>query len=194
MANQLGKFFSWLTKISQPLCELLSPKQSWQWKQAQKQAFAKGKAELIVLNLYDLNASIKISADASSFGLRAVFFQKSNDIWKPVAYAFCFHDRDWETLCTDWGGGWTECFLSPHKFWWLLTFLGVKPSLHTRVLVHQLLRLCLLIPCDSVHFVFYHKVEGVYISSLIWCSSPRIPSPVKTSENVFCISCFNSTK
>ena len=90
MANQLGKFSPHLAEVSQPLRELLSPRQSWYWGPAQEQAFAKVKAELIhptVLTLYDPNACIKISADASSFGLGAVLLQQSSDEWKPVAYA-----------------------------------------------------------------------------------------------------------
>ena len=90
MANQLGKFSPQLAEVSQPLRELLSPRQSWQWGLAQDQAFAKVKAELVhptVLALYDADASTKISADASSCGLGAVLLQKSNEMWKPVAYA-----------------------------------------------------------------------------------------------------------
>ena len=40
-----------------------------------------------MLMLYDPNADVKISADASSLGLGAVLLQQSEDAWKPVAYA-----------------------------------------------------------------------------------------------------------
>ena len=57
---------------------------------AQEQAFSKVKAELAhptILTLYNPNASLKISADASSFGLGAVLLQESSEGWKPIAYA-----------------------------------------------------------------------------------------------------------
>ena len=90
MANQLGKFSPRLAELSQPLRELLSPRKSWQWGPAQEQAFSKVKAELAhptILTLYNPNANLKISADASSFGLGAVLLQESREGWKPVAYA-----------------------------------------------------------------------------------------------------------
>ena len=40
-----------------------------------------------ILALYDPKASIKVSADASSFGLGAVLLQESEAGWRPVAYA-----------------------------------------------------------------------------------------------------------
>ena len=39
------------------------------------------------LALYNPDAELKISADASSFGLGAVLFQREKDNWKNVAYA-----------------------------------------------------------------------------------------------------------
>ena len=39
------------------------------------------------LLLYDPGANVKISTDASSFGLGAVLLQQSEGSWKPVAYA-----------------------------------------------------------------------------------------------------------
>ena len=78
VANQLGKFSPRLAEISQPLKELLSPRHSLQWGLAQDLAFAKVKTELVhptVFALYDPDASTKISADASSYGLEAAFFR-----------------------------------------------------------------------------------------------------------------------
>jgi hypothetical protein len=72
------------------LRELLSTKRAWLWGPEQESAFNKVKDELvqpIVLALYDPKASIKVSADASSFGLGAVLLQESEAGCKPVAYA-----------------------------------------------------------------------------------------------------------
>lgn len=40
-----------------------------------------------MLTLYDPNKELKLSADASSYGLGAVLLQKEGEQWKPVAYA-----------------------------------------------------------------------------------------------------------
>ena len=72
MVNHLGKFSKNLAELSQPLRELLTKKNSWRWDSLQDQAFKQIKTELSVLALYDVNAHMKISADASSHGLGAV--------------------------------------------------------------------------------------------------------------------------
>ena len=90
MAYHLGKFSPHLAELSQPLRELLSKNSLWVWDDAQDKAFNLIKAELAkptVLALYDVNADLKISADASSYGLGAVLLQKNNQSWQPVVYA-----------------------------------------------------------------------------------------------------------
>ena len=90
MINQFGKFSNKLAELTEPLRQLLSKKNSWIWGHAQDQAFAKVKSELMkptVLALFDVNADLKVSADASSFGLGAVLLQNSNSRWQPVAFA-----------------------------------------------------------------------------------------------------------
>ena len=90
MVNQLGKFSPQISELTQPLRELLSTKRAWLWGPEQEQAFGRVKEELLkptTLALYNPQAELKISADASSFGLGAVLLQKENDNWKPVAYA-----------------------------------------------------------------------------------------------------------
>ena len=90
MVNQLGKFSPRVAEITQPLRELLSSKKAWIWDQPQEAAFEMIKKELsqpTVLALYNPLAATKVSADASSFGLGAVLFQKVEGAWKPVAYA-----------------------------------------------------------------------------------------------------------
>lgn len=90
MVNQLGKFTPNIAEMSQPLRELLSTKRAWVWGLQQERAFQQIKEELMkptTMLLYDPGANVKISADASSFGLGAVLFQQSEGSWKPVAYA-----------------------------------------------------------------------------------------------------------
>ena len=90
MINQFGKFSSKLAELTEPLRQLLSKKNSWSWGHPQDQAFAKVKLELMkptVLALFDINADLKVSADASCFGLGAVLLQNTNSCWQPVAFA-----------------------------------------------------------------------------------------------------------
>ena len=90
MVNQLGKFTPRLAELSQPLRQLLSTKQAWFWGPDQEDSFSHVKEELtrpVTLDLYDPQKAIKVSADASSYGLGAVLLQKSENVWKPVAFA-----------------------------------------------------------------------------------------------------------
>ena len=90
LVKQLGKFSSNISELSKPLRELLRLKRAWLWGPEQERAFACIKEELVkptILTLYDPNAEVKISADASSFGLGAVLLQRTEGEWKPVAYA-----------------------------------------------------------------------------------------------------------
>lgn len=90
MVNQLGKFIPGLAEKDKPLRDLLSKKNQWIWSCAQQKAFDQLKNDLTsppVLALYDPNKELKLSADASSFGLSAVLLQKEGEEWRPVAYA-----------------------------------------------------------------------------------------------------------
>jgi hypothetical protein len=90
MANQLGKFSSNLSDLTQPLRMLLSKRSSWLWSSHHSQAFDQVKRELTkptLLAMYSPEAETKISVDASSFGLGAVLLQKNGEAWKPIAYA-----------------------------------------------------------------------------------------------------------
>ena len=89
MVNQLGKFSAKIAKLSQPLRELLGSKRAWLWGRAQDSAFEAVKSEMAcptTLALYNQDAQMKISADASAYGLGAVLLQRQNEVWKPVAY------------------------------------------------------------------------------------------------------------
>ncbi len=90
MFNQLGRFLPNLTEKDKVLRDLLSKKNHWYWGTEQQAAFDQLKTELSstpVLALYNPNSALKISADASSFGLGTVLLQKSDARWSPVAYA-----------------------------------------------------------------------------------------------------------
>lgn len=90
MVNQLGKFIPGLAEKDKPLRDLLSKKNQWIWSSAQQNAFDQLKNDLTsppVLTLYDPNKELKLSADASSYGLGAVLLQKEGEQWRPVAYA-----------------------------------------------------------------------------------------------------------
>lgn len=90
MINQCGKFSPNLAELTQPLRALLSKNCKWHWSPAQADAYEAVKKEILkptVLALYNPTASMKISADASSFGLGAMLLQKQNTVWRPVAFA-----------------------------------------------------------------------------------------------------------
>ena len=68
---------------------LLTSKCSWTWGPDQQSPFSNIKSELLkptILTLYNPKIPCKVSADVSSFGLRAVLLQFSETLWKPVAY------------------------------------------------------------------------------------------------------------
>jgi len=69
----------------------LGCKNQWLQGETQQKAFAKQKIlnATLILALYDQRCPIKISADASSFGLGAILMQQhSNNQWKLV-YSIC---------------------------------------------------------------------------------------------------------
>lgn len=90
MVNHLGKFVPNLAEKDKALRDLLSKKNLWYWGPEQQKAFISLKQELAstpVLQLYDPNKELKISADASSYWLGSVLLQKCKGTWAPVAYA-----------------------------------------------------------------------------------------------------------
>ena len=92
MVNQLGKFTPNLTQLTQPLREHLGKNSTWVWGPSQSKAFSLVKDELskpTTQALYNPEAPTKVSANASSYSLRAVLMQKTELSWRPVAYASC---------------------------------------------------------------------------------------------------------
>ena len=90
MVNQLGKFSAKLADLTHPLRTILITKNTWMWGDAQDQAFKNVKEELLkptTLAHYNSTAETKVSADASMLGLGAVLLQRTEGLWRPVAFA-----------------------------------------------------------------------------------------------------------
>ncbi|RXN15795.1 Transposon Ty3-G Gag-Pol poly [Labeo rohita] len=127
MVNQLGKFIPCFAEKDRPLRDLLSKRNHWGWGEAQQEAFSELKRELSstpVLALYNPNKELKLSADASSYGLGAVLLQKEEEQWKPVAYASRslthteqrYAQVEKEALGLTWGCEMFKDFLIGHHF------------------------------------------------------------------------------
>lgn len=85
MTNQLSKFSPRLANMTKPLRDKDS---QWCWEEPQRRAFEDIRKEISqspVLALFDPSRPTTVSADASSFGLRAVLLQEQE--MRPVAYA-----------------------------------------------------------------------------------------------------------
>ena len=90
MFTFLTKFLPDMANISAPLRELLKADSHWTWEDAQERAFTQLKtlaSTAPCLSLFDLAKPVRISADASSYGLGAVLLQPVGSTWRPVAFA-----------------------------------------------------------------------------------------------------------
>ena len=86
MVTYLSKFSSNLSEFTRPLRDLLKEDAAWVWEAQQQQLFDQLKekmSSLPVLRLFDRDAPMVVSVDASPFGLGAALLQ--ND--QPVAFA-----------------------------------------------------------------------------------------------------------
>ena len=114
MAQQLSKFTPALSEASEPLCDLLSTKNTWMWTKVHEVAFENTKKELSkapVLAHYDIHKPTKLRTDGSRLnGISAILYQK-HDGWKPVAFASRYlsdieknyHTIEVEMLAVTWG-------------------------------------------------------------------------------------------
>ena len=89
MVNQFGKFSPHIAEITKPLRERLSSQNCWLWGSKHDEAFLKLKevTKPSFLAHYNPQCKVRISADASSFGLGAALLQKENSEWRPVSFA-----------------------------------------------------------------------------------------------------------
>ena len=91
LINYYGHFVSNLATITHPLNELLRKNKKWDWSDDCTKAFSKLKEELAsssVLAHYDVSLPLKLSCDASAYGVGAVIahIMPDNIEW-PIAYA-----------------------------------------------------------------------------------------------------------
>lgn len=90
MANHVGKFAESLAETTKSLRDLLKKNTAWIWDEPRETAFKTLKKKLSstpVLLHYSADKPIKVSADASSYGLGGVLLQKQGNDWRPVFYA-----------------------------------------------------------------------------------------------------------
>ena len=83
--NYIGKFLPNMAAVSAPLRVLLKTDNSWCWEPSQAEAFAKLKSMAMSapsLALFNPKLPVRISADASSYGLGAVLLQPHANLFK----------------------------------------------------------------------------------------------------------------
>ena len=91
LVHYYGRFVPDLATITQPLNELLQKNKKWNWSSDCSKAFSRLKEELSsprVLAHYDVSLPLKLSCDASAYGVGAVIAHIMPDkSERPVAYA-----------------------------------------------------------------------------------------------------------
>ena len=90
MVNFMARFIPSLSTIMEPLSRLLKQDQEWIWDAQQEDAFVSVKTAMTkstAIAFYDQNKLIKLSKDASSYGLGAVIMQEIDGDFRPIEYA-----------------------------------------------------------------------------------------------------------
>ena len=91
LLNYYGKFLPNLSSTLQPLYILLKKQQRWKWLDQQRKAFRQAKQTLVKSDLlvhYDLGKPIKLSCDASPYGVGECLSHVMEDgTERPVAFA-----------------------------------------------------------------------------------------------------------
>ena len=115
MAQQLSKFSRDLSKMAEPLRDLLSSKNEWVWTQNHDKAFEAVKLTLVnppILAHYDVHKPTKVRTDGSLLnGIGVILFQFHDNVWKPVDCASRFlssaeknyYPVELEMLAVTWG-------------------------------------------------------------------------------------------
>ena len=89
MINYLGKFMPNLSGKTALLRSLLEKDVLWSWSDKHEECLCMLKklvTESPILKYYDPNKEMKLSVDASKYGLGAVLLQRYEEDWAPVAY------------------------------------------------------------------------------------------------------------
>ena len=90
LVSYCSKFVPNFATISEPLRKLTRKHEDFRWETEQENAFKALKEALVsaeVMSYYDPNAETRLIVDASPVGLGAIFEQKQNGNFRPVAYA-----------------------------------------------------------------------------------------------------------
>ena len=90
MVNYYAKFLPNLATLLRPLYDLLQTAKTWEWGEAQEQAFRKAKELLStapLLTHYDPSRPLMLACDASPYGVGAVLSHRVDDTERLVAYA-----------------------------------------------------------------------------------------------------------
>lgn len=89
-ANFYRRFIKDFSKVAQPLTELLHKDKIFEWKEPQDQAMAYLKERFTtapILRIFNSKLPIRVSTDASDFGIGAVLEQEFEDNqWHPIAF------------------------------------------------------------------------------------------------------------